>query len=211
MVSDKKSANSEKNSIRLKKIRKTVISTASSVTEDIDKIKDVVLRDLQEGFETVAKRAKTAGRSAARTTAEVTSSLAETASDASVSVKKSIAEKHLAETFRKLIDDVEEASEEIKEGINSRFNQLREAAAKKIQPADTTAKKKPAVKKKAAIKKKSAVKKKAVIKKKSAVNKKAEVKKKAKPKKAAVKKKTSAKKKATTRKAPARKSAVKKK
>ena len=199
MVSTKKRVESIKKSAGYKKIRKTVISTASTVTEDIDKVKDVVLRDLQDGFETVSKRAKTASRSAAKATTEMASTLAETASDASVSVKESIAEKQLADTFRKLIDDVEEAAEEIKEGITVRFNQLREAAAKKIQPANTSPKKKSAVKKKAAAKKKSAVKKKAAVKKKVA------------PKKAAVKKKTSAKKKTATRKAPARKPAVKKK
>ena len=217
MVSTKKRVESIKKSAGYKKIKKTVISTASTVTEDIDKVKDVVLRDLQDGFETVSKRAKTASRSAAKATTEMASTLAETASDASVSVKESIAEKHLADTFRKLIDEVEEAAEEIKEGITVRFNQLREAAAKKIQPANTSPKKKSAVKKKAAAKKKtaakkkSAVKKKTAAKKKSAVKKKAAVKKKVAPKKAAVKKKTSAKKKTATRKAPARKPAVKKK
>ena len=111
MVSKKKSPRSIKKSAGLKKIRKTVISTASSITEDIDKVKDVVLRDLQDGFETVSKRAKTASRSAVKATTAMASSLAETASDASESVKESIAEKHLAETFRKLVEEDEEAAE----------------------------------------------------------------------------------------------------
>jgi len=192
MVSKKKSTKSRSKTTDLKDIKRSVISTASSITEDIDKVKDVVLRDLQEGFETVTKRAKTASRSAAKVTAEVTSSLAETASSAGESVKESIAEAHLAETFRKLIDDVEVAAEEIKEGINVRFNQLREAAAKKIQPTTTPAKKKPAAKKKAGVKKKSTIKKKAAVKKKIV------------PKKAPLKKKASAKK--TVKKAATRKS-----
>ncbi len=171
MVS-KKRVKSKKKSTGFKKIKSNVISTASSITEDIDKVKDVVLRDLQEGFETVTKRAKTASRSATKATTELASSISETASDASDAVKESIAEKHLAETFRKLVDEVEEAAEEVMEGIGARFNQLREAAAKKIQPTNATIKKKAAVKKKPAVKKKAAVKKKPAVKKKAAVKKK---------------------------------------
>lgn len=204
MVSKKSSKATQKPS-GLKKLKTGITSTASSVTEDIDKAREVVLRELREAFEAVSNKARAASDTANDVSSHLKSSIAGTASDASESVKETIAEAHIADTFRKLTDEVEEAAEEVIEGISKRFNQLREAAAKKIQPEKATGKKKVAVKKKAAAKKKVAVKTKAAGKKKAAVKKKAALKKKAAAKKKVVVKKKAAPKKNTPRKAPVKK------
>ena len=153
----KKSKAASKRKAGLKKIQQGVSTTASSIVDEIDKAKDLVLHEIREGFEVISGKAKTAGQ---------------TAADAGATVKETIAEAHPAERFHKLVDEVEEIAEDILEGISSKFGQLREAASKVTTRKKTTVNKKTAVKKKSATKKKAPAKK-AAVKKKSAIKKKA--------------------------------------
>ncbi len=190
----KKSATSKSS---LDNIRHSVSDAAAAFAEDIDKAKEKAVREIQDGFDVVSKKAKMAGQMAA---------------EATESVKGSWSEAHPAEMIRELAEDVEGVAEGLIEGISAKFNQLREAVVtpppKKKQarkaPNKRAAVKKAAVKKaavkKAAVKK-AAVKKAAV---KKAAVKKAAVKKAA-VKKAAVKKAASAKKAVTKKASPKKK------
>ena len=132
----KKSKAASKRKTGLKKIKHGVSTTASSIVDEIDKAKDIVLHEIREGFDVISGKAKTAGQAAA---------------DAGASVRETIAEAHPAETFHKLVEEVEEIAEDILEGISSKFGQLREAASKVTTRKKTPAKKKAPARKKATV------------------------------------------------------------
>ena len=129
------------------KVKSSVSSTASTIIDEIDKAREVVLQEMQESFDVVSKRAKTASKKATKATSSATKNITKTASDASESVMESIAEAHLAETFHKLIGEVEDAAEEMMQGITTRFNQLQESAMKMTTAGTSTTKKKSGAKK----------------------------------------------------------------
>lgn len=185
----------EKTKNTAKRIKSSLTDTTSSIIDEIDKAKVIVVREIQEGFDVVKKKAKNAGQ----TTADAKDAITEKASDAKNSVKDTISDVHPTQMFQKLMDEVEEIAEGIIKGISTKFTQLRKTAVskttkkpekKKVAPKKAVAKKKAATKKAAV--KKAVVKKKAAEKKKVTA-KKATVKKKAASKKV-VKKKTSTKK-----------------
>ena len=185
--------------------RGNVSSTGSSFIDELEKAREVVVREIREGFDTISTR---------------TTKAAHTAAEATVSVKDAIAESHPKELLLKLVDEVEEIAEGIIDGISTRFSHLRDAATKTVTTRKTTVKKatskkkvvarkkaapkkttvKKVAPKKAAPRKKAVTKKKAALKKKVAPKKKVATKKKVAPKKKAVPKKAMPKKKVVTRK-----------
>ena len=153
----KKKAKTSKKKSGTSGIRSTVSTTASSIMDEIDKAREVVVREIREGFDVVTDKASVAARTVAGASVTVKDTISETAADATTSVKDTIAETQPKQLLMTLVDEVEEIAEGIIDGISSRFSQLREAASK--QTTKKTSKKK-AAKKKAA--KKKATKKKVV-------------------------------------------------
>lgn len=182
---------------KAKEVKNTFTATTASLLEEIEKAREVALKEIHDNFNEVSEKATKAAHKAANMTTSLTESLAETAAEARSSVKETLADAAINQHFLKLVSDVEEATEEMMENINSRFNQLRVATAQSIMP---TAGKKPSKKKKTADKKgkaKNKVAKKTAPKKKIAS-------KKAATKKVAVKKKVAAKKAVSKKAAPAK-------
>ncbi len=140
------------------KVKSSVSSTASTITDEIDKAREVVLREMQESFDVMSKRAIVASKKAVEATSIATKDITGTASDASESIMESIAETHLAKTFHKLIGDVEDVAEEMMQGITARFNQLQESAMTMTTTGTSATKKKSGIKKKVPATKKVAVK-----------------------------------------------------
>jgi len=66
MVSKGKSSKSGASSVN--KVNSSVSSSASTITDEIDKAREVVLREMQESFDVVSNRAKTASAKAAEAT-----------------------------------------------------------------------------------------------------------------------------------------------
>jgi phage-related protein len=110
--------------------RTTVSSTASSVIDEIDKAREVVVREIRDGFNIVSNRA---------------SGAADKVADATTSVRGTISEVQPKELVLKLVDEVEEIADDIIGAISSRFSKLRDTASE--------AEKKQTVKKKATRKK----------------------------------------------------------
>ena len=188
----KKKAKTSKKKASASGIRSTVTATASSIIDEIDKAREVVVKEIRDGFNVVSDKASVAAKAVTGASVSVKDTVSETAVDATTSVKETLAEAHPKERLLKLVDEVEEIADGIVDGISTRFSHLRDAATqatKKKTVKRKTAKKK-AAKKKAAKKKvaKKKVAKKKVAKKKAA--KKKVAKKKTSKKKAAKKKAT---------------------
>ncbi|MGB5582222.1 MAG: hypothetical protein WBO93_01265, partial [Gammaproteobacteria bacterium] len=141
----KKKAKTSKKKSSASGIRSTVTSTASSIIDEIDKAREVVVREIREGFDVVSGKATVAAKAVAGASVTVKDTVSETAADATTSVKETISETHPKQRLLTLVDEVEEIAEGIIDGISSRFSQLRETA--------TRVTKKKTVKKKAAKKK----------------------------------------------------------
>ena len=164
-MAQKKKTTKKKKSV-FSDFRSTVSTTASSVIEEIEHARDVVVHEIREGFDVISEKASVAAHKASKATDSIKETIVEKAADASETVRETIAETHPKEHFHKLVDEVEEIAEDIVDGISSRFNQLRDAAAKTIKKKKAKKKAKKKVSKKKTAKKKVAKKK--VAKKKTA-------------------------------------------
>ena len=147
--------------------RSTMTSTTSNVIDEIDKAREVVLREIREGFEVVSKRAFAAAENVADASVTVRDTLTEAATDATATVRETIADVNPKQLMLRFVDEVEEVTEDIVSEISGRFSALRDTASKAAKKKTS---KKKAAKKKAAKKKvaKKKVAKKKVAKKKAA-------------------------------------------
>jgi len=131
----------------------TVKTKAASAFDEVEKIGDLLINEIREGFDVVSGKVSSAARSASEIPSDI---------------RDRVSGLHPKEYLSKVVDEVEEVADDLLEGITSRVKQLRQAAEKAAaQPARRAKKKakKKAAKKKAA--KKKAAKKK-VAKKKTA-------------------------------------------
>ena len=162
----------------------TVKNKAVSAIDEVEKIGDLIIKEVREGFGVVSGKVASAARSASELPGDIVDR---------------VSGKHPKEVFSMVVDEVEELAGDLMEGIAKRVKQMRGAAEKAAAQPAKKAKKK--ARKKAA--KKKAAKKKAGKKK---VGKKKLAKKKAKKK---VAKKKVAKKKAAKKKVAKKKTAKK--
>ena len=143
--------------------------TANDIIDEVEQAGDQMMQEMRKGFETISDRMSNAAKVAQKTSESVSSKVKEVDSK---------------EIMVNLMDEVEEISNVIMDGVSKQFNQLRDSLRESGE--------KPAGRKKASKKKKA--------KKKSAAKKKVAKKKRTTKKKAAAKKKSSAKRKVVRKK-----------
>ena len=138
--------------------------TADEIIREVDQASDSMMQELRAGFDSISERMSNAAKVAQKTSESVSSKVREIDS---------------REVMLKLMDEVEDISSVLMDGIGKQFNELREklqeseasTAGKPSggeKPAKKKAAKKKAAKKKAAVKRKKSSTKKKVLRKKSA-------------------------------------------
>ena len=143
------------------RITNTVTTTVAALVDEVEKVSDVVLSEVRDGF----------------------SSVKDTVSNTAGKTADSVASTNVGKILKGLVVDIEELGEDLLTSVAQKLSQLRGTVQKKAEVINSASETKAAPKKKAAAKK--AAKKKAVAKKK--VAKKAPAKKKVAKKKAAAK------------------------
>lgn len=168
--------------------RESVRGRATGAMKEVEKIRELMMKEIHEGFDIVSNKVS----SAAKSTSQMTEHLRNQVSDIQP-----------REYWERVVKEVDELRDELVNGVSDRFNQLRRVTEKAVaKPGKKTAKKKTAKKStgKKKVAKKQAVSKK-VAKKKTAAKKTS--------KKKAARKKTAKKKtaKKVSKKKPVRKKA----
>jgi len=153
--------------------------TANEILKDVDEAGDLMMKELRAGFDSISERMNNA---------------AKVAQETSKSVKDKVSEIESREVLLQLMDEVEDISNVVMDGVGQQFNQLRDKLRE--QEAASAGTKKKTVRKKSS--KKKTAKKKAT--KKKVAGKKRVVKKSAKKKSPVRRKKSSVKKKVVRKK-----------
>jgi len=113
--------------------RESVRTRATGAMKEVEKIREQMMKEIHEGFDTVSDKVSSAAKSTSQRTEHL---------------RNQVSDIHPREYWERVVKEVEELRDELINGVSDRFSQLRKATENVLaKPGKKTGKKKTAKKK----------------------------------------------------------------